>query len=57
MLTIENDADGIKLNELKNDNGSTYDLQGRKMKEAESSSTSQLPKGIYIRNGKKVVIK
>ena len=57
VLIIENDADGINLNELKNDNGSTYDLQGRKMKEAESSSTSQLPKGIYIRNGKKVVIK
>ena len=57
VLTIENDADGINLNELRNDNGSTYDLQGRKMKEAESSSTSQLPKGIYIRNGKKVVIK
>ena len=57
MLTIENDADGIRLNELRNDNGSVYDLQGRKMKEAEPSTKSQLPKGIYIRNGKKVVIK
>ena len=30
----------------------TYDLQGRKV-----SSSSALPKGIYIRNGKKTIIR
>jgi hypothetical protein len=47
------DPDGLKdlrdFNDLKVLN-ETYDLAGRKM-------TGQLPKGIYIRNGQKVVIR
>ncbi len=40
------------------DNGAVYDLQGRKVSEASASSVnSVLPKGLYIINGKKVVIK
>ena len=39
--------------------GSIYDLEGRKVGDNSQLSTrnSQLPKGIYIVNGKKVVIK
>jgi hypothetical protein len=56
VLTIEDDPSGVDLQRARTADGSTFDLQGRKMKNAESS-TSQLPKGVYIRNGKKVVIK
>ncbi len=39
--------------------GNIYDLQGRKVSDGKSSTYSgtQLPKGIYIRNGKKFVVK
>ena len=56
VLTIEGDPSGVDLQRARTADGSTFDLQGRKMKNAESS-TSQLPKGVYIRNGKKVVIR
>ena len=64
VLTIEGDPSGVDLQRARTADGSTFDLQGRKVKNAESStsqplnvSTSKLPKGVYIRNGKKVVIK
>ena len=64
VLTIEGDASGIDLQRARTADGSTYDLQGRKVKEAEVStsqplniSTSPLPKGVYIRNGKKIVVR
>lgn len=37
-------------------NGNWFDLSGRKMVNGESVS-GRLPKGVYIHNGKKVVIK
>ncbi len=43
QLTIDNEA------------GAWYDLQGRKI--SVSSASSVLPKGVYIHNGKKIVIK
>ena len=57
-----NDPDGIKtidtssLNEgsSKNNDGSVFDLQGRKMENVKSVN-GKLPKGIYIINGKKVI--
>ena len=33
-----------------------YDLQGRKVAD-ENLSTTQLPKGVYIVNGKKIVVR
>lgn len=51
-----NDATGI--NSVRNDaatTGDIYDMQGRKI--ANGTSTKQLPHGIYIRNGKKFVVK
>ena len=47
---IEEDETSIQHPELKNNSQLIYDLSGRKI-------TSQLRKGIYIVNGKKVVIK
>ena len=47
---IEEDETSILHPELKNNSQLIYDLSGRKI-------TSQLRKGIYIVNGKKVVIK
>lgn len=45
-------VDGLFMDgELVMDSGSLYDLQGRKME------NGTLPKGIYVRNGKKIVIK
>lgn len=42
-----------------NETGAVYDLQGRKITDNNQQSTAngQLPKGIYIINGKKVIIK
>jgi len=48
-----NDEDGVfkvESSKLKVESCATYDLSGRKM-------SGQLPKGIYIRNGKKIIIK
>ena len=36
---------------------SVYDLQGRKINAQSSMFNVQLPKGIYIVNGKKVLVK
>ena len=50
-LNLDDDATGLRLidnGELKMDN-SVYDLQGRKVEKAQ--------KGVYIQNGKKVIIK
>jgi len=38
------------------DNGQWYDLQGRKIANSKASN-SKLPKGLYIVNGKKVIVK
>ncbi|MBO6217412.1 MAG: hypothetical protein J6N73_07155 [Prevotella sp.] len=37
--------------------GSVYDLQGRKVTTVGTQSTNHLPKGVYIRDGKKFVVK
>ena len=39
------------------DDGAIYDLSGRKINSQFSIFNSQLPKGVYIRNGKKVTVK
>ena len=37
--------------------GDVYDLNGRKVADAKTAKTANLPKGVYIQNGKKLVIK
>jgi hypothetical protein len=37
--------------------GAIYDLTGRKVNWQLSTGNCQLPKGIYIRNGKKILVK
>jgi len=41
---------------VQSDDDAIYDLNGRKVAEGQLSN-GQLPKGIYIQNGKKIVIK
>jgi hypothetical protein len=41
---------------VQSDDDAIYDLNGRKVAEGKLSN-GQLPKGIYIQNGKKIVIK
>lgn len=55
----QGDADGIEnitSGSSTRGNGGIYDLQGRRVGTL-SSSDAQLPKGIYIINGKKVVVR
>lgn len=53
VLNFGDDTEGIEAmyNERCTTNNEVYDLNGRRM------ATSQLKKGIYVQNGKKVVIK
>ena len=55
---------GIEINEMKNErvksekyDDAIFDLQGRKINSQSSILNSQLPKGLYIVNGKKVAMK
>ena len=49
---------GIDIQELKTRNAAVYDLQGRKLPSLQEGAGGRiLPKGIYIQNGKKLVIK
>ena len=58
MLGTQEEADGIRINEAKSEKFATavYDLSGRKINSQLSTLNSQLKKGIYIINGKKVAI-
>ena len=60
-VTLPNITTGIqgKIVNSKLSNGKCFDLQGRKMKneKVKSKNGGALPKGIYIVNGKKIVIK
>lgn len=38
-------------------NGAVYDLQGRMVMENGASGMERLPKGVYIKDGKKFVVK
>ena len=43
---------------MDNEAGAWYDLQGRRVSvPSVPSASSVLPKGVYIRNGKKIIIK
>ena len=53
---IEAYGTGIVNLKADNEKGDVYDLSGRKVKD-NSDSLKDLPKGIYIVNGKKVVVK
>ena len=72
LITVYSDEDGISgpTPDSSRDGGEVYDLSGRKIvngtprlqsrlgaKASEKSSNSKLPRGIYIINGKKVVVK
>ena len=51
-------GDALRLNDKgKMINDSWYDLQGRKITSQISNPKSQIKKGLYIRNGRKVVIR
>ena len=53
-LMIESDGNTTGISSISyNDSKEVYDLSGRKV----GTSTSRLPKGIYIVNGRKVVVK
>ena len=62
-MFFTNEATGIKnLPNEGEESLAVYDLSGRKVMDVANSqlrnlSTSQLPKGIYIVNGKKIVVK
>ena len=62
MLTINFDGETTGINSIDNgqlimDNGAVYDLQGRKVNLELTKGGETLPRGLYIINGKKVVIK
>ena len=62
MLTINFDGETTGINSIDNgqlimDNGAVYDLQGRKVNLELTKGGVTLPRGLYIINGKKVVIK
>ena len=42
---------------IEHSDGATYDLSGRKVNGQWSMVNGQLPKGIYIKDGKKVTVK
>ena len=56
VLTVENDPNAITLPGTDAAREAVYDLQGRKIDNRQSVNR-KLPKGIYIRNGRKVVVK
>lgn len=49
-ITFNNSATGVSSVEMPAQQTNTYDLQGRKV-------TGQLMPGVYVKNGKKVVVK
>ena len=57
FIPLGNDSttgiDNVNVNDNENENDNIYDLQGRKR----DAAPSQLAPGVYVRNGKKVVIK
>ncbi|MBP3711080.1 MAG: hypothetical protein J6I86_01270 [Bacteroidaceae bacterium] len=56
VLNYGDDATGIQAVNSKSSNGKCYDLSGRQIVNSKSSN-GKLPQGIYIRDGRKVVIK
>jgi hypothetical protein len=54
----EGETTGLNLTpSLSQGEGACYDLSGRKINSQFSIFNSQLPKGVYIQNGKKLIIK
>ena len=56
----EEEETGINVNVNGNGNGKDdawYDLSGRKVNSQSSILNSQLPKGIYVHNGRKEVVR
>ena len=59
-MVDEEEETGINVNVNVNDNGNDdawYDLSGRKVNSQSSILNSQLPKGIYVHNGRKEVVR
>jgi hypothetical protein len=56
VLNIDGEATGITTTNDTNDTNSVYDLQGRQIVNRKSVNR-QFSKGVYIQNGKKVVVK
>jgi hypothetical protein len=59
-ISLNNEADGIRqvetgLSTL--ENGAVFDLCGQKVMPELSNSQNSLKKGVYIVNGKKIIIK
>ena len=54
-MTLISDKEGSYRSTLDSDN-SIYDLTGRKI-DNRKSANRKLPKGIYVKNGKKVAVK
>ena len=59
LVYVSDETTGIEatLNTAKTNVGAIYDLSGRKVNSKLSSLNSQLKKGIYIVNGKKMIVK
>ena len=63
VLNFDGDATGVRLIDngeliMDHEAGAWYDLSGRRVSvPSASSANSVLPKGVYIHNGKKVVVK
>ena len=56
LLGLKDDLTGIENRELRTENNSqVYDLQGRRVNSQSSMLNGQLPKGVYIVNGQKVL--
>ena len=57
-LRLDGDVAGIRKEKLDVNNQPIYDLSGRRVSVSSASSVSSvLPKGVYIQNGKKFVVK
>jgi hypothetical protein len=59
-ISLNNEADGI--HQVENglstlENGAVFDLCGQKVQPEPSNSQNSLKKGVYIVNGKKIIIK
>jgi hypothetical protein len=59
LVTGDDGSTGIRevSNGQKSKNQYVYDLQGKRLGDGSAQSIQRLPKGIYVMNGKKVVIK
>ena len=57
-MVDEEEETGINVNGNGNGkDGAWYDLSGRKVNSQSSILNSQLPKGIYVHNGRKEVVR